>query len=211
MMGMRTVRHIVAMAALVAATTSCGDVIRQGRSPVYLVITLLQAAQGNHISQFGGSLTSDVLTVVTSPAPCTQASPCLTVFNDVGQVGLKISLKDIGPPNVPTTPTTNNEVTIRRYRVAYRRADGRNTPGVDVPYPFEGAVTGTVVAGSTLTLSFEIVRDVAKEESPLVQLINSKTIITTIGDVTFYGTDQVGNELSVTGSITIDFGNFGDT
>ena len=211
MMGMRTARHIVATAALVAATTSCGDVVRQGRSPVYLVMTLLQAAQGNHISSFGGSLTSDVLTLVTSPAPCSQASPCQTVFNDVGQVGLKISLKDIGAPNNPTTPSTNNEVTITRYHVAYRRADGRNTPGVDVPYAFDGAVTGTVVAGSTLTLSFEIVRDVAKEESPLVQLINSKNIITTICDVTFYGKDQVGNEMSVSGSITIDFGNFGDT
>ena len=199
------------MAALVAATTSCGDVIRQGRSPVYLVITLLQAAQGNHISSFGGSLTSDVLTVVTSPAPCSQTSPCLTVFNDVGQVGLKISPKDIGTPNNPTTPSTNNEVTITRYHVEYQRADGRNRPGVDVPYPFDGAVTGTVQAGTTLTLSFEIVRDVAKEESPLVQLVNSKTIITTICKVTFYGKDQVGNELEVSGYITIDFGNFGDT
>ena len=210
-MGMRTVRHIVAMAALVAATTSCGDVIRQGRSPVYLVMTLLQAAQGNHISSFGGSLTSDVLTLVTQPAPCSQTSPCQTVFNDVGQVGLKISLKDIGTPNNPTAPTTNNEVTITRFHVAYRRADGRNTQGVDVPYAFDGAATGTIAGFGALTLSFEIVRDVAKEESPLVQLINSRNIITTICDVTFYGHDQVGNEMSVTGSITIDFGNFGDT
>ena len=210
-MGMRTVRHIVAIAALVAATTSCGDVIRQGRSPVYLVMALLQAAQGNHISSFGGSLTSDVLTVVTQPAPCSQTSPCLTVFNDVGQAGLKISLKDIGTPGSPTTPSTNNEVTIRRYHVAYRRADGRNIPGVDVPYAFDGAATGTITGLNTLTLSFEIVRHVAKEESPLVQLVNSKTIITTTCKVTFYGRDQVGNELSVDGFITIDFGNFGDT
>jgi hypothetical protein len=62
-----------------------------------------------------------------------------------------------------------------------------------------------------LTLSFEIVRDVAKEESPLIQLVHSSTVITTICDVTFYGTDLVGNEIQVTGSITIDFGNFGDT
>lgn len=210
MIGMRTVRHIVAIAALVTATTSCGNVIREGRSPVYLSIALLQAAQGNRPTTLGGFLTSDVLTLVTSPDPCSTTSPCRTVFDDVGQVQLKISLKDIGTPNNPTTPTTNNEVTITRYHVAYRRADGRNTPGVDVPYPFDGAVTGTVIAGTNLPLSFEIVRHVAKEESPLVELINSRVIITAIADVTFYGHDQVGNQLSVTGSISIDFGNFGD-
>ena len=206
-MGMRTVRHFVAMTALVAATTSCGDVIRQGRSPVYLVINRLQAAQGNHISSFGGSLTSDVLTLVTSPDPCSQTNPCRTIFNDVGQVELRISPKDIG--TLPT-PTSNNDVTINRYHVAYRRADGRNTPGVDVPFPFDGAATGTIVAGTNLSLSFEIVRHIAKEESPLVQLVNSRVIISTICEVTFYGRDQVGNELSVTGLIIIDFGNFGD-
>ena len=206
-MGMHTVRHFVAMTALVAATTSCGDVIRQGRSPVYLVINRLQAAQGNHICSFGGSLTSDVLTLITSPDPCSKTNPCRTIFNDVGQVDLKISVKDI---TNPTTPSTNNEVTVNRYHVAYRRADGRNTPGVDVPFPFDGAATGTVVAGTNLSLSFEIVRHIAKEEAPLVQLVNSRVIISTIADVTFYGADQAGNVLSVTGSITIDFGNFGD-
>ena len=172
------------------------------------MMTLLQAAQGNHISSFGGSLTSDVLTVVTQPAPCSQTSPCLTVFNDVGQVGLRISPKDI---SALPQPTPNNDVTITRYHVEYQRADGRNRPGVDVPYAFDGAATGTVTGLNTLSLSFEIVRHVAKEESPLVQLVNSKTIITTICKVTFYGRDQVGNELEVSGYITIDFGNFGDT
>jgi hypothetical protein len=28
--------------------------------------------------------------------------------------------------------------------------------------------------------------------------------------VTFYGHDQAGNEVSATGSIQVDFGNFGD-
>jgi len=69
------IRQALAVAALVAATTSCGDVIRQGRSPVYLVISTLQAAQGNHVSQFGNGLSSDVLTLVTSPAPCTDTQP----------------------------------------------------------------------------------------------------------------------------------------
>jgi hypothetical protein len=65
-----------------------------------------------------------------------------------------------------------------------------------------------------LTLGFELVRHVAKAESPLVQLANSAvrtTIITTIADVTFYGQDLVGNEIQATGSIQVDFGNFADS
>ena len=106
--------------------------------------------------------------------------------------------------------STNNEVTITRYHVSYRRADGRNTQGVDVPYAFDGASTGTVPASGNITLGFELVRHVAKKEPPLIQLLTSSTIITTIADVTFYGQDRVGNEISVTGSLQIDFGNFGD-
>ena len=88
---------------------------------------------------------------------------------------------------VPTTPTSNNQVTLNRYHVSFRRADGRNTPGVDVPYAFDGAATITVPIGNAAGVTFELVRHVAKSETPLVQLINNFTIITTIADVTFYG------------------------
>ena len=207
---MRNARRCLGLAALIIASTSCGDVVRGDRSPVLLVIASLQAAPGNKPTVFGGNLLSDVITNVTSPAPCTTTNPCPTVFNDIGQVQLRLSLKDIGTPANPATPTSNNEVTITRIHIDYVRSDGRNRPGVDVPYSFDGAATGTVPTGGTLTLGFEIVRHVAKEESPLVQLIGSPTIITTIAHVTFFGHDQVGNELSVTGYIQIDFGNFGD-
>jgi hypothetical protein len=108
-----------------------------------------------------------------------------------------------------TAPSSNSEVTISRYHVAYRRADGRNTPGVDVPYAFDGAATATTVNG-VLSLSFELVRHVAKMESPLVELGSNSAIITTIAEVTFYGRDQVGNDVTVSGTLQIDFGNFGD-
>jgi hypothetical protein len=126
----------------------------------------------------------------------------------MGTATFRLALKDIG--NGSIAPTTNNEVTITRYRVTYRRADGRNTPGVDVPYAFDGAATGTVRTGATLGLAFELVRHIAKEESPLVQLGSNSAIITTIADITFYGRDQVGNDISATGYIQVDFGNFGD-
>jgi hypothetical protein len=81
---------------------------------------------------------------------------------------------------------------------------------VDVPYPWDGAVTGTIQIGGSLTLTFELVRHSAKLEAPLADLANNITIINTIGEVTFYGQDRVGNAISVAGTIQIDFANFGD-
>ena len=147
-----------------------------------------------------------MITLVPSPPPCTAASPCPTIFGDNGTASLQLVSKD-----VTIQPTTNNQVTITSYHVAYRRTDGHNVQGLDVPYAFDGAATVTVPATGNASIGFVLVRITAKEESPLVQLVsNFGTFITAIADVTFYGTDQVGNAISVTGSIQIDFGNFGD-
>jgi hypothetical protein len=207
---MRIVCKLIAVSAIVAASVSCGDVVRQGRSPAYLVINTLQAAPGNKPGQMGGNLLSDVITLVTNPPPCTTATPCATVFNDIGRATLTASMKDIGTPSSPTAGTTNNAITINRFRIVYRRADGRNVPGVDVPFAVDGAATGTVTVGGTLDLGFEIVRHSTKEESPILELRTNGMIMTTLADVTFYGRDQVGNDVSVTGTIQIDFANFGD-
>lgn len=201
---MRHRTRLAALAALALATASCGDMARQGRAPVYLVIDSMTGAAGGGGTSTG-TLLSDVQTV---PKSCTPSvTPCPpTVFNDSGQAVISMVPKD-----VTVAPSTNNQVTITRYHVQYTRADGRNTPGVDVPYSFDGAVTATISGGGAAPISFEIVRHVAKAESPLVQLIVNRQIINTIAIVTFYGRDVTGNDVSVTGQITIDFGNFGDS
>jgi len=201
--------RFAALIALLSASISCGDVVRSGRSPVFLTIDSLEAATGDKPTQFFGELLSDVLTIVTAGGACTQTNPCPVIFNDVGQVTLRTPLKDVTNPSSPNAPTTNNEVTINRYRVVYRRTDGHNIQGVDVPYAFEGGATGTVPLGGTATLGFEIVRNVAKAESPLAQL-RSGGYIYTIADITFFGQDRVGNEISATGSISVNFSNFVD-
>jgi hypothetical protein len=124
----------------------------------------------------------------------------------VGSAVLSFSMKDAS-----ITPSANNNVTITRYHVAFTRADGRNVQGVDVPFAFDGAVTATIIANAQATIGFELVRIVAKEESPLVQLISNPNFINCIATVTFYGKDVVGNDVSVSGSISVEFGNFGDT
>jgi hypothetical protein len=209
---MRNTTRLLGLAALIAASVSCGDVVRQGSSPVYLVIDLLQGIRGGPTAgTASGTLISDVITNVTTPtASCgPPLPPCPVIFGDSGTAVLRAPLKDIGA-TAALAPTTNNEVTISRIRVEYTRADGRNTQGVDVPYAFEGAVTGTIAANGTLALGFELVRNVAKQEAPLAQLRTSPNFISSIAKVTFFGVDRVGNAMSVTGQIQIEFGNFGD-
>jgi hypothetical protein len=202
---MRRTSKLLALAAFVAAGISCGDVVRDGRSPVMLVLNSLAGAQGSKPASFGTPLNSDVITNVTSPAPCTAATPCPTIFNDLGQAVIAVVMKDS-----TISPTTNNQVTLTRFHVDFVRSDGRNQQGVDVPFSFDGASTLTISAGGTGTLPFELVHSEAKQEGPLVQLITNPVVISTLATVTFYGTDLVGNAVQVSGTISVNFANFGD-
>jgi len=194
----------------VVVLAGCGDVARNGRAPAQVVITLMEAAQGSTPEEFFGNLNSDVITNVKRDVNGQQVE-VPTVFNDLGRVTMRLTLRDPGF-GTGASPSALNEITFSRYRVRYIRADGRNTPGVDVPYPFDGGATFTVPSGGTITAGFELVRINAKQESPLISLkfTNGFQGISTIAEVTFYGRDQAGNDVSVTGSIGVVFGNFGD-
>jgi hypothetical protein len=197
------------VAALAVSSASCGEFVRnQGHSPSQVVIQSLLGAPGSDPNTAGSPLVSDVESLVTAPDPCTTASPCLTIFNDVGQVTMSIILKD---QTGLADPSVLNSVTFTRYRVEYRRADGRNTPGVDVPYPIDSAATFTVPASGNVTAGFELVRNTAKREAPLLGLKCGTAVLNTIADVTFYGRDLAGNEVTATGSIGVNFGDFAPT
>lgn len=192
------------------ASAGCGELATQGRSPSQLVILSLSAAPGASPSQFGANLLSDVVTNVEQTVGGQQVSSP-TVFNDVGAVEFGLILKDPGnDPATPAAPGALNAVTITRYRVVYRRADGRNAPGVDVPFSFDSGVTVTVTTDGGST-GFELVRSSAKLEAPLRALTNNPDIISTIAEVTFYGHDQAGNDVSATGMIGVNFANFADS
>jgi hypothetical protein len=192
---------LIGALAVAALSVSCGDVVRQGAGASYLIVNSLEAASGADPNEFGGTLLSDVVTVVNG-------SP--TFFNDVGRVRFTLALKDPGGSESPTSPTTNNFITINRYHVKFIRADGLKTQGVDVPYEFDGAFTATVGGGGETTVGFTIVRNQAKLEAPLAALARNLLILSMIAEVTFYGQDQTGNEVIATGRIGIDFANFGD-
>lgn len=207
------VKTVVTRGAVVVALavlgSGCGDVATTGRSPVIAVVNTLTAASGAQPDQFSGTLNSDVITNVQTTVN-NQTVLIPTVFNDSGQVTMSLVLKDPGNPGIPSTASELNAVTFTRYRVSYKRADGRNTPGVDVPFPFDSAATFTVPSSGTVTAAFEIVRHTAKEEAPLLALRGDPNIISTIAVVEFFGKDLAGNDVIATGQIGIFFGNFGD-
>ena len=185
--------------ALAAAVSSCGDQTRQGTASSYLIIATIEAASGADPTTFGSGLASDVITVKDNAA---------TIFSDPARVTFKLGLKDPGPASSPVTPTQNNWITVTQYHVQYVRSDGHNIEGVDVPYAFDGGLAGTV-SGDT-TLGFTLVRNQAKMEAPLAALASNPIVLSTIARVTFYGHDQTGREVSVTGNVDVTFANFGD-
>lgn len=188
----RSVRPAVAAGLALAAlgVSACGSAhVREGQASSYLIVERLIMSEG---SSSGAPFQSDVL------------SDSGSIFEDAAVVTLTAAMKDVTSPN---GPSTNNLITVNRYRVTYRRSDGRNTPGVDVPFAFDGAATATICSCGTTDVPFVIVRIQAKLEQPLASLRGhgGAAAISTIADVTFYGHDQTGREVSVTGSTSINF------
>jgi len=190
---------VAGLATLSLGVGGCTQAQLDGQSPAYLVIDKLLGASGTSPSTFGTPLSSDVLDATRG------------VFEDLGQVVFRLALRDPGGTNSPTTPSPANYITVTRYHVSYSRTDGRNTPGVDVPYPYDGAMTLTVPAsGASGTLS--LVRLQGKLEAPLIGLRDGggAIAISTIAQVTFYGEDQAGRAVSVSGLISINFADWAD-
>jgi len=204
-----TVGAWAAVGAQLVVLTACTRTQLEGTSSSYLVIDQLMAASGVDPAQFGGQLSSDVLTLVRKNVSDDQVC-APTVFQDHGRAELHLALKDPGSASAPTSPTSANTITLTRYHVEYVRADGRKTPGVDVPYAFDGALTLSITDSGS-TADFVLVRLQAKEEAPLKALAGSGALaISMMAEVTFYGADQTGRAVSVKGFIEVDFADWAD-
>jgi len=199
----RGVLPAVGLLALSAA--GCGDFVRQGTGPGLVTLAALEGASGVAPAEFSHTLASDVVTYVKKTINGAEVR-VPTIFGDPGRATVTLAMKD--PAN--TAPSSLNSVTFTRYRVTYARADGRNTPSVDVPASFDSAVTFTVAPGDTAQATFELVRNIAKSEAPLVGLVANQDMLTIIATVTFYGQDHAGHDVSASGNIGVTFGNFGD-
>ena len=193
----------VGLALTLGASISCNEGVTASRSSTILVIERIGAASGG---------TTD------DPIPTLLNSDVLTngaVFPDIARVTTRLAFKAPGTSESPASPTSANWITVTGYRVFFRRTDGRNTAGVDVPFPFEGGMTMTTLDISSA--EFTLIRAQAKLEPPLIALRNQPgggpggaIALSVIADITFFGHDQTGAAVSADGSIGINFADFAD-
>jgi hypothetical protein len=193
----------------VISLAGCGsEMLRTGRAPMFLVIENMEGLAGGSGGQAAAFLLSDVQSVEDQTVNGVTVKVA-TVTNDAATA----TIRSVGKSQNPDVIVSDlNSITMTRYHVAFRRTDGRNTPGVDVPYSFDGGLGVTIAPNSSAGVVFEIVRHQAKLEPPLKNLASGGGLgfISTIAEVTFYGRDQNGNEVSVTGRMDVQFGDFAD-
>ena len=189
---MRTSFDCSRLAALVAATVSCGDVVRAGPLagvPGHrLAAAASAAAATRRHARRPADLRRDHQRHVAGAVHADDAVPDGLQRHRLGR---SCALPLEGRRHGVAAPTTNNEVTINAYHVAYRRADGRNTPGVDVPYRLRrrGRPARCRPAARSRSASSWCGRRQAGVAAGAAAA-RSPNIITTIADVTFYGRDR---------------------
>jgi len=201
------VGRLAGAAACVVSLAACGsEMLRTGRAPMFLVVDGMSATPGNG-GAIAAFLLSDVQVLVDQTVNGVQKK-VPTIFNDSASATIRVV-----PKNPSATTTDINGITLTRYHVEFRRTDGRATPGVDVPYPFDGGLGTSIAPGGSETIEFEIVRHQAKLEPPLANLASGGGLgfISTIAEITFYGRDHNGNEVTVTGRMDVQFGDFADS
>lgn len=195
---MRNAIRSFVIASSLAAQPACTAFQLAGSSPVQLVVVSLDGGPGIDEATYRHAFQSDVVTNGR-------------VVEDGGRVFLELAPRDPGTALEPSRPSPANVVTIRRYRVRFVRADGRAAPGVDVPYGFDGAMTITVGPEGGIG-RFVLVRTQSKLEPPLVTLRDGggAVALSLLAEVTFFGRDQAGHDVSATGLIGINFGDWAD-
>jgi len=190
---------VLAFAVLALASAACNSLENETDSMSTLQILNLKGLDSTGTA--ADYIDSDVL----YEDPDTGAA---SIIADVATVTLTASMLD-PDPILGVSPYADVELT--GYTVTYTRSDGKNTPGVDVPYPIDGSLTGLVEIGAQSSFNFVIVRETAKNESPLVDLLQTTTRaegLTVTAQVDLFGHDLSGADVKATGYISITFANY---
>jgi hypothetical protein len=196
-------RRMALLAALSLGVAGCGlGVGTDDKAAVLMRIVSIDAQAGGMGNEFGSTLQSDVLWV--SPTKGTSA-----IYPDIGRVTIGVWPKN---PDLTQLSAYNN-VILERYEVKYMRSDGRNTQGVDVPFTISGPLSATVSPETTGVASFEVVRNAAKLEPPLMNLAYGMgdNIITCYGEITVHGRTVSGQAVSDMARLQITFANYANT
>ncbi len=179
------------------AMTSCNlnpNFANNGNSPILFNITSING---------GAQLDSDVLSGEGATPPLSFICP------DIVGIRVENHLKN---PNIGTIDF-RGDITINRYEVHYFRSDGRGVQGVDVPYSISGNIAVEVISGAAVTIPIEVVRRQAKLEPPLLILAGGNgggSVLTVFAEITLHAVTTIGQTMTATGRMQIDFADFGD-
>ena len=197
----RLKKLFILFAALAMLFAGCAKTSNDDTTNTLVMVTNMEALAGAE----GGSpvlnLNSDVC------ANSGASFPGCTAIEDYGQVTIAARPKSMASA-FPTG--LYNSVVFERYRVSFMRTDGRNTPGLDIPFSFDGAMNLVVDVGLENSWIFVLVRHQSKLEPPLVNMAGNggAIVLSTIATVDFYGRDVAGRPVTATGQINVTFGDF---
>jgi len=173
------------------------------KSNTLVTVVGMQALSESESGTAADNLNSDVCSNEGAVWP-----PGCTAVEDYGVVTMVAQPKAV---IAALGPGPFSSVVFDRYRVTFIRADGRNVPGIDVPYPFDGTMTFQVPPdGAQYSKNFILVRHQSKLESPVANLAGNggAIVISTLAQIDFYGKDLAGNAVTARGQINVTFGDF---
>jgi hypothetical protein len=175
---------------------SCNPIADESQSDSLLVVVSITGIdlQDNEVN----FLQSDVLTIDSDGNEY--------VTGDTAKVTFTAKLMN----PVAAEASHYNSIQVNRYTVQYIRSDGKSVEGVDVPYSFEGSMSALVEIDGTAEVSFIVVREVAKLETPLIDLVEARGegVLQVVAKIDFYGQDMANNKVRATGYLTIFFANY---
>lgn len=106
-------------------------------------------------------------------------------------------------------------ILVDQIDVEFRRTDGRNVEGVDVPYSFTQPVNMLVTIDEEIEIPFVLIRHVAKLEEPLLSLravTSQGFVLQLVAKVTLHGKDLGGHRVApVSGYLSVWCSNFADS
>lgn len=170
---------------------------------IWLIVSCSKPGPGDN---FTSSLLS-VVSITDTEGNIPLQSDVLTngaLTDDVVTVTLRSEPKD---PNGDTTPLGTgplDNITLKQYRVDYRRTDGGPTPT-----SFNSTMNLFLPPSTEASTNIVIIRAFDKNRSPLIELREGGEIFATVL-LTFFGEDGFGNDVVTEGSISVSFGNFPD-
>jgi hypothetical protein len=189
---------ILALLIAVLALASCNAVENDSTSASMLQIKSLT---GNDLQGKEGSTTvfSDVVTTSGS------------IINDNGVAEMiAVTLDPLYSANNTITPYM--DVLVDQIDVEFRRTDGRNVEGVDVPYSFNQPMSMLVSFDAAVKIPFILIRHEAKREAPLLRLRENFEVLQLVAVVTIHGKDLGGHRVApVTGYVSVWCANFADS